>query len=147
MNFNAQYLLLINQRIRREPLWRAKKKAHSKSTQTRPFFPSSDQSPPPPASLSRSLSSLAHFLKKPAAFPFLLSVFVLLTWLSLRFHHPNSLSSDHGGSVAGVDFDAYANPVRFSAAEFPYLIAKDKRGWLMDPVAASRHAGLNGELG
>ncbi|KAJ3669179.1 hypothetical protein LUZ60_011129 [Juncus effusus] len=98
----------------------------------------SDQAPPP-RHLSSSLSS---FLKKPAAFPFLLSVFILLTWISLRFSHPGSFLS--GRSVAAGDLDADANLVRFSAAEFPSLIAKDKRGWLLDPIAAAREAGLYG---
>ncbi|KAJ4796094.1 hypothetical protein LUZ62_047340 [Rhynchospora pubera] len=116
------------------------------TTTTNPtLLPSfSDASPPPPSSVSRSLSSFAHFLKKPTAFPFLLFVFVLLTWLSLRFHHPTSLASDPGGSVSGSNSDADANLVRFSAAVLPSLIAKDKRGWLVDPIAAAREAGLNG---
>ncbi|KAJ6925235.1 hypothetical protein NC652_018239 [Populus alba x Populus x berolinensis] len=36
------------------------------------------------------LSSLKHFLKKPLAFPFLLSIFLLLAWISLRLQHSSS---------------------------------------------------------
>ncbi|OAY74848.1 uncharacterized protein LOC109728358 [Ananas comosus] len=112
-------------------------------------------SPPPPFSsraLSSSLSSLALFLKKPTAFPFLLSVFILLTWLSLRFHGGGGGGGGAGAAtrgsaaraVGGGDLDVDANLVRFSALGFPSLIAKDHRGWLLDPVAAAKGAGLRG---
>ncbi|XP_073008440.1 uncharacterized protein [Typha latifolia] len=101
-----------------------------------------------------SFSSLAIFLKKPSAFPFLLSVFILLTWLSLRFSPSSSsrlrsslsggAAAVTGGSEGGGDFDADANLVRFSAVEYPSQIARDHRGWLLDPVAAARKAGIRG---
>ncbi|THF98973.1 hypothetical protein TEA_021815 [Camellia sinensis var. sinensis] len=40
-----------------------------------------------------TLSSLKLFLKKPHAFPFLLSLFLLLTWVSLRLQHSAHFSS------------------------------------------------------
>ncbi|KAL6616254.1 hypothetical protein ACP70R_038524 [Stipagrostis hirtigluma subsp. patula] len=95
--------------------------------------------PPPPSSLT---SSLLHFLKRPASFPFLLSLFVLLTWLSLRFHQPSPPPS-LGGRPA-VTREPQANLVRFPAALHPTPIAPDGRGWLLDPVAAARDAGLPG---
>ncbi|XP_078438341.1 rmlC-type cupin [Wolffia australiana] len=105
--------------------------------------------PPLQISAPSRISSAMLFLKKPQAFPFLLSLFVLLTWVSLRFHHPrpgyvspfatdsSSLMSSHSGSV-----DLAANLVRFSSVEFPSQFFKDKRGWLVDPVSAAKAAGL-----
>ncbi|KAF6988572.1 hypothetical protein CFC21_006086, partial [Triticum aestivum] len=51
--------------------------------------------PPPPAAPSSSSLplSLLHFLKRPASFPFLLSLFILLTWISLHFHQPTPSAS------------------------------------------------------
>uniref|UniRef100_J3L535 Uncharacterized protein n=1 Tax=Oryza brachyantha TaxID=4533 RepID=J3L535_ORYBR len=86
-------------------------------------------------------SSLLYFLKRPASFPFLLSLFVLLTWISLRFHHPSPSAPLHRPSVV---HDPQANLVRFPAELYPTPIAADGRGWLLDPVAAARDAGLPG---
>ncbi|KAL5221437.1 hypothetical protein ABZP36_026150 [Zizania latifolia] len=105
------------------------------------------QTPPlpaasPAASSSSSLpSSLLHFLKRPASFPFLLSLFVLLTWISLRFHHPSPSATLHRPAVVR---DPQANLIRYSASLYPTPIAADGRGWLLDPVAAARDAGLPG---
>ncbi|WOK96780.1 hypothetical protein Cni_G05487 [Canna indica] len=126
--------------------------------------------PPPPLSSSPSssaaaaaaaaaLSSVAVFLKRPSAFPLLFSVFVLLTWLFLRLEHPVSpgLRSYISSSTSSSSFssqsaarslngaDSEANLVRFSAVEIPSRIARDWRGWLMDPVKAAREAGLRGQ--
>jgi hypothetical protein len=105
--------------------------------------------PPPLPSTAAALpphtlaSSLLHFLKRPASFPFLLSLFVLLTWLSLRFHHPSPPPSL--GGRPSVVHEPQANLVRFPAELYPTPIARDGRGWLLDPVAAARDAGLPGE--
>ncbi|KQK10248.1 uncharacterized protein LOC100824167 [Brachypodium distachyon] len=105
------------------------------------------QAPPIPAAAASSSSSLPssllNFLKRPASFPFLLSLFVLLTWISLRFHQPapTSTASLRGPTVA---FDPQANLVRYPAALHPTPIAADARGWLLDPVAAAHDAGLPG---
>ncbi|KAK3162246.1 hypothetical protein QOZ80_1BG0087340 [Eleusine coracana subsp. coracana] len=95
--------------------------------------------PLPPHSVA---SSLLHFLKRPASFPFLLSLFVLLTWLSLRFHRPSPPSSVDGRPT--VVHDPQANLVRFPAELYPTPIASDGRGWLLNPVAAASDAGLLG---
>ncbi|OQU87729.1 hypothetical protein SORBI_3003G330200 [Sorghum bicolor] len=107
------------------------------------------QPPPLPTTAASALpphssvaSSLLHFLKRPASFPFLLSLFVLLTWLSLRFHHPSPPPSL--GGRPSVVHDPQANLVRFPAELHPTPIARDGRGWLLDPVAAARDAGLPG---
>ena len=109
------------------------------NTQTPPF-PAAAAAP----SSSPLPSSLLHFLKRPASFPFLLSLFVLLTWISLHFHHPTPSASLQRPTVV---HDPQANLVRYPAALHPTPIAADERGWLLDPVAAAREAGLpNGAL-
>ena len=100
-----------------------------------PPLPTSAAALPPHSSLA---SSLLHFLKRPASFPFLLSLFVLLTWLSLRFHRPSPPPSLGGRPT--VVHDPQANLVRFPAELHPTPIARDGRGWLLDPVAAARDA-------
>ncbi|VFQ63696.1 unnamed protein product [Cuscuta campestris] len=101
----------------------------------------------PPAS---PVNSLLSFLKKPHAFPFLLSFFLLLTWVSLRFQHPShhfppggvgsgSKARLHGSSS---DDDRFANLVRFSSSS--PIVAKDKRGWLLDPVSVAMDSSMSG---
>jgi hypothetical protein len=97
--------------------------------------------PLPPHSVA---SSLLHFLKRPASFPFLLSLFVLLTWLSLRFHRPSAPPPVEGRPT--VVHDPQANLVRFPAELYPTPIAADGRGWLLNPVSAASEAGLPGEI-
>ncbi|OEL35685.1 hypothetical protein BAE44_0003294 [Dichanthelium oligosanthes] len=109
--------------------------------QTQPLSLPTTTSLPPHSSLGLSV---LHFLKRPASFPFLLSLFVLLTWLSLRFHRPTPPPS-LGGRPAVVH-DPQANLVRFAAELHPTPIARDGRGWLLDPVAAARDAGLPGQI-
>ncbi|VAH82884.1 unnamed protein product [Triticum turgidum subsp. durum] len=65
------------------------------NTQTPPF-PAATAAP----SSSSLPSSLLHFLKRPASFPFLLSLFVLLTWISLHFHQPTPSASLQHPTVA-----------------------------------------------
>lgn len=101
-------------------------------------------------SQSLSLSSLIFFLKRPQAFPFLLSIFLFLTWVSLRFQkhqapqHFNSQTQHQSEEVRKGD-DVNANLVRFSS-DFPSLIIKDKRGWLLNPVIAAKEAGVLGQF-
>lgn len=96
------------------------------------------------------LTSLKVFLKKPHAFPFLLSVFLLLTWVSLRLQHSYSSSSLHQSSYTASDKDGgffkdpRANVVKFSSVS--PLVMKDKRGWLIDPVALALDAGVLGSF-
>nr|GMD39937.1 uncharacterized protein LOC109181580 [Ipomoea batatas] len=85
-----------------------------------------DQSP------ATLVSSLKSFLKKPHAIPFLLSFFLLLTWVTLRFQRPSEHFPSMGlGSGMGImgrrhwssDDDNSANLVRFPASS--PLVAKD----------------------
>ncbi|XP_052176548.1 uncharacterized protein LOC127790862 [Diospyros lotus] len=94
---------------------------------------------------SSVLSQVKLFLKKPHAFPFLLSVFLLLTWISLRFQHSARFSSPpHLKDTEGVvGDDRNANLVRFSSG-FPSRITKDKRGWMLDPLAVALDFGISG---
>ncbi|CAB4316539.1 unnamed protein product [Prunus armeniaca] len=99
-------------------------------------------------------SSLVHFLKKPHAFPFLLSIFLLLTWVSLRLQHssylssaPSHISKDKDKPLTHKKWsqlsDSSANLIRFSSG-FPSRIAKDKRGWLLDPISLALASGISG---
>lgn len=123
--------------------------------------PNSDLPPPPPplsspsCSSAAALSSIVFFFKRPSALPLLLSLFVLLTWLFLQLEHLTSaglLSSFPSGPSSASQsstrtlhvLDSEANVVRFDAVEVPSKIARDWRGWLMDPVKAAREAGLLG---
>ncbi|KAG6595452.1 hypothetical protein SDJN02_11465 [Cucurbita argyrosperma subsp. argyrosperma] len=97
-----------------------------------------------------SLSFLKNFLKKPHAFPFLLSVFLLLTWISLRIQHSSSRFSfpdfsrfQHTPDTWSKDDDFKANLVRFKP-RFPSRIAKDNRGWLLDPISLALDSGVLG---
>ena len=92
--------------------------------------------------------SLLHFLKKPHAFPFLLSIFLLLTWVSLRIQRSSEFSA-HSSPLrktrqqwSHVD-DSQANLRRFSSG-FPSHIAKDQRGWLINPISLALDSGLLG---
>ncbi|KAG1338286.1 hypothetical protein COCNU_04G005920 [Cocos nucifera] len=117
--------------------------------QQNPTLPFSDPPPsPPPPRCSSTLSAVAVFLKRPQAFPILLSVFVLLTWLSLRLQSPGGAafglrSHAFPSQAQGKGSDTDANLVRFSAVEFPSQIARDWRGWLLDPVTVAREAGIH----
>lgn len=106
---------------------------------------------------AHALSSVISFLKKPHAIPFLLFIFIVLTWLSLRLQLSDSrfsysTSHNKGGqfegstggkwSSSGSD-DHMANIVRFTSA-FPSLISKDKRGWLINPVSIANDALISG---
>lgn len=101
-------------------------------------------------SLALSFSHLKNFLKKPHAFPFLLSVFLLLTWISLRIQHsssrfssPNSSRFQQTPDSWSKDDDLKANLVRFKSG-FPSPIAKDNRGWLLDPISLALGSGITG---
>ncbi|KAL6228385.1 hypothetical protein ACLB2K_002335 [Fragaria x ananassa] len=85
------------------------------------------------------------FLKKPHALPFLLSIFLLLTWVSLRLQHSSFLHSPNLSKPLekNIKDDGKANLVRFGSG-FPSQIAKDKRGWLLDPISLAQHYGISG---
>ncbi|KAK9290931.1 hypothetical protein L1049_009110 [Liquidambar formosana] len=94
-----------------------------------------------------SVSSLVYFFKKPHAFPFLLSIFLLLTWISLRLQRSSQFSSSphlhQTHNKWSREDDQKANLVRFSSA-FPSQISKDKRGWLLDPITLALDAAISG---
>lgn len=96
---------------------------------------------------SQTLTRMKFFLKKPHAFPFLLSIFLFLAWISLRFHSSSQQQKWTSG-IAGeeaVDEDGKANLVRFtSSSSSSSPIAKDKRGWLLDPLSVANKAGISG---
>ncbi|XP_022967892.1 uncharacterized protein LOC111467267 [Cucurbita maxima] len=101
-------------------------------------------------SLRFLFSFLKNFLKKPHAFPFLLSVFLLLTWISLRIQHsssqfssPDSSRFEQNPDSWSKDGDLKANLVRFKSG-FPSPISRDKRGWLLDPISLALDSGIPG---
>ncbi|KAL0919734.1 hypothetical protein M5K25_011851 [Dendrobium thyrsiflorum] len=105
-------------------------------------IPLSNHSPPPAVA---SLSCIAAFLKRPSAFPFVLSLFLVLTWLCLRVQRtPGSASLRfRAQSQSGRDADADANLARFSASS---LISNDRRGWLFNPIGVALDKGIHGEI-
>lgn len=142
------------------PSRRTSTSSSSSSTNHHYQLPISDspfQSQNPTARIATLVNSLKFFLKKPHSFPFLLSIFLLLTWVSLRFqrHSRNSSSfsfssssSSMGSSFStnrqlhGGEMNSAANLVRFYSLSSD--IAKDKRGWLIDPVSLALQSGISG---
>ncbi|CAE6076475.1 unnamed protein product [Arabidopsis arenosa] len=101
---------------------------------------------------NQRLSPLINLLKKPQAFPILLSFFLFLTWISLRLQHSShvSSSSSHPKSTLNshpdlkvFDDDDKVNLVRFGLASLSPA-RKDERGWLLDPVILARDSQLKG---
>ncbi|KAK9664490.1 hypothetical protein RND81_14G046100 [Saponaria officinalis] len=90
-----------------------------------------------PENQSISFSTIINLFKKPLAFPILLTIFIFLTWVSLRFQHS---SPSQNPSFRSRENDLKANLIRFSSSHF----SKDKRGWLLNPVSVALHAGLSG---
>lgn len=97
--------------------------------------------------VTRLVNSAKFFLKKPHAFPFLLSIFLFLTWVSLRLQHrqqPKTNLSSLVVPLSGVVKDQDANLVRFPSLSS--AIMKDRRGWLVDPVSIALQAGIPGSI-
>ncbi|XVF40839.1 hypothetical protein PTKIN_Ptkin01aG0148600 [Pterospermum kingtungense] len=88
------------------------------------------------------LSSLNNLLKKPHAFPFLLLLLLLLTWVSLRLQYSSPSQPQHWAQDADDD-NIKANLFRFKSG-LPSAIVKDKRGWLLNPVSLALHNGVKG---
>ncbi|XP_020571089.1 uncharacterized protein LOC110018194 [Phalaenopsis equestris] len=97
--------------------------------------------PQPPA--RASFSSIAAFLKRPSAFPFVLSLFLLLTWLCLRVQRAPASATLllRAQLMSGLDADADANLARFSVHS---LISRDRRGWLFNPISVAHDKGIHG---
>ncbi|KAL9425185.1 hypothetical protein AB3S75_032174 [Citrus x aurantiifolia] len=113
-------------------------------------FSNTQQNPDNPFNVQNlsTVSILLNFLKRPQAFPFLLSIFVLLTWLSLRLQHSSSQfelnKNNHEKWSSTKDDDVKANLVRFKSDHLPSLILKDRRGWLLNPISLAIDAGVKG---
>ncbi|KAK1429547.1 hypothetical protein QVD17_11758 [Tagetes erecta] len=88
-----------------------------------------------PNSQSQTLTStstkLKLFFKKPQSFPFLLSIFLILTYLFLRFNQQNPKSPIQNFTITTTNQDHDANLIRFKSSS----ITKDTRGWMLDPVS------------
>ncbi|KAJ8437400.1 hypothetical protein Cgig2_020419 [Carnegiea gigantea] len=104
------------------------------------YVNSSQSSENPFQTQSHAVSSL-NFLKKPHAFPLLLSIFLFLTWVSLRFQNSSHFSSPPQSLRRwSKEDDQKANLVRY----LPFQLSEDRRGWLLNPVTAALNAGLSG---
>ncbi|KAL1314156.1 hypothetical protein HN51_040939 [Arachis hypogaea] len=94
-------------------------------------------------------ATLPHFLQKPQALPFLLCFLLILTWISFTIHHSSSSSSARLQRFPSPltestrEADRMANLVRFSSS-VPSPVAKDTRGWLLDPISLARASGILG---
>ncbi|XP_061360534.1 uncharacterized protein LOC133304506 isoform X1 [Gastrolobium bilobum] len=83
-------------------------------------------------------SYVVQFLQRPHSLPLVLSMFVLVTWISLRMHvtrpsfPTNSTTKD----------DIKANVVRFHSRT--PVIAKDNRGWLLHPLSLASASHISG---
>ncbi|CAL0332790.1 unnamed protein product [Lupinus luteus] len=88
------------------------------------------------------LTSLLHFLRRPQSLPIVLFIFLFFAWFSYRIqrasHYSHTMLPERS-----TDSDLKANLVRFSSA-MPSLVAKDRRGWLLDPVSLALSSGLPG---
>lgn len=90
-------------------------------------------------------SKLTTFLKRPQAFPFLLSIFLLLTYVFLRFQRSSPPSYDYQKNQekwTTKDDDKMANLVRFKSQNSQ--IVRDIRGWLLDPISLALENGVKG---
>lgn len=99
----------------------------------------------PPSSSSTSAmfqrirpSLVTSFLQRPHSLPFVLSIFLFLAWISLR-----SYRSSHPLPLSSPNDDIRANLRRFSS-RFPSPIAKDNRGWILDPIALALSSSISG---
>ncbi|KMZ62421.1 hypothetical protein ZOSMA_467G00140 [Zostera marina] len=94
-----------------------------------------------------SFSKLIILLKQPVlAFPFLLFILVILTWISVQFHHTSSVvhtTTRHSYFTKILSSDD-VNLVRFSTVKFPSKIFKDPQGWIFDPLTITLEAGISG---
>ncbi|KAF9589803.1 hypothetical protein IFM89_028738 [Coptis chinensis] len=96
---------------------------------------------------SHFTTSFIHFLKRPHAFPFLLSIFLLLAWLLFRFQHLNNnnhFTAYHSNGInkwEKANDDENANVRRLNSDG---VLSRDKRGWMFNPVVAANDAGLYG---
>lgn len=98
---------------------------------------------------NQRLSPLINLLKKPQAFPLLLSFFLFLTWITLRLQHSSHVSSHPKSTLKShpelniLDDDDKVNLVRFASASLS-PVRKDDRGWLLDPIILARDSQLKG---
>ncbi|CAJ2671894.1 uncharacterized protein LOC123890465 [Trifolium pratense] len=101
--------------------------------------------PPPQSSSSTSAmfqrirpSIVTSFLQRPLSLPFVLSIFLFIAWISLR-----SYRSSPPLPLSSPNLDAKANLRRFSS-HFPSPIAKDNRGWILDPISLALSSTISG---
>ncbi|KAK7290723.1 hypothetical protein RIF29_05340 [Crotalaria pallida] len=87
-------------------------------------------------------ASFVHFLKRPQSRPFILFIFLVFAWISYRIHRASRFPPTILPEWS-TDSDMRANLVRFSSFT-PSQIAKDSRGWLLDPVFLALSSSIPG---
>ncbi|KAL9237876.1 hypothetical protein vseg_012373 [Gypsophila vaccaria] len=92
-----------------------------------------------PENQSISLKTTLNLLKNPKSLPILLIIFIILTWVTLRFQHSSQFSQTPG-NFGSRENDLKANLIRFTSSR----LSKDRRGWLLNPVSLALEAGLSG---
>ena len=86
----------------------------------------------------RNTMLVTCFLQRPHSIPFVLAFFLFLAWISLALQRASySYAPPHSSHT-----DIRANLVRFDASE----VAKDKRGWIFDPIALALASGISGTI-
>ncbi|KAL1291948.1 hypothetical protein HN51_060428 [Arachis hypogaea] len=84
---------------------------------------------------------MLQFLQRPLSLPFVLTIFLFFTWISLHFHtaFKASSSSLHWTTIHDIN----ANLLRFRSG-IPSNILKDECGWLLDPLSLASASGISG---
>ncbi|KAJ1425538.1 hypothetical protein SESBI_10885 [Sesbania bispinosa] len=77
-------------------------------------------------------------MRRSHSLPFVLSVFLLLAWISIRVHH-----SSHPLPLSSPNDDVRANLHRFTSSN-PFRIAKDNCGLLLNPISLTLAFGISG---
>ncbi|XP_061345432.1 uncharacterized protein LOC133291228 [Gastrolobium bilobum] len=92
-----------------------------------------------PAILQQIRPSLvASFLQRPQSLPFVLTIILLLAWFSIRMQRASQPLPEWKTTTTKDDMKA--NLVRFTSSQ----IAKDNRGWLLDPLSLALASGISG---
>ncbi|XP_072060435.1 uncharacterized protein [Arachis hypogaea] len=84
---------------------------------------------------------MLQFLQRPLSLPFVLTIFIFFTWISLHFHTASKASSSSLHWTAIHDINA--NLLRFRSG-ISSKILKDERGWLLDPLSLASASDISG---
>ncbi|XLT14740.1 hypothetical protein HN51_060430 [Arachis hypogaea] len=84
---------------------------------------------------------MLQFLQRPLSLPFVLTIFLFFTWISLHFHTASKASSSslHWTAIHHINL----NLLRFRSG-IPSKILKDECGWLLDPLSLAYASRISG---